>query len=130
MGRNSRHKLWIPNFLAQNGRFVAIKKVLSRHGSYLYRLSLFVAYSFLSQHIFMLSSSILSRHNFNFSQHSSVDVIYSMSQHGCLLLRQKFPPPALQLCCNSLDYVATFFLLLFSIYVTTNFSLLRQSFSQ
>ena len=129
MGRTSRHKLWIPKFLAQNGPFVATKKVLSRHGSYLCRPALVVAYSFLSRHIFMLSSSILSRHNLTLSQHSSVDVVCFMSRHGCLLSQQKFPPSALQLCCNSLYYVATFFLLLFSIYVAIDFSLSRQCFS-
>ena len=66
----------------------------------------------------MLSSLILSRHNLTLSRHSSIDVVCFISRHGCLLLRQKFPPPALQLCCNSLCYVVTLF------------SLLRQSFSQ
>ena len=35
--------------------------------------------------------------------------------------RRKFPPPALQFCYNSLCYVVTFFLLLFSISITTYF---------
>ena len=48
-----------PKFLAQNGHFVVTKKVLSRHGSYLCHPALVVACSFLSRHIFMLSSSIL-----------------------------------------------------------------------
>ena len=119
MGRTSRHKLWILKFMAQNGRFVMTKKVMSRHGSYPYRQALIMAFSFLSRHIFMLSSSIMSRHNLTVLQHSSVDVVCFMSRHGCLLSRQKFPPPALQLCCNSLCYVATLFMLLFSIYVAT-----------
>ena len=85
MGRTSRHKFWIPKYLAQNGRFVATKKVLSRHGSYLCRLALVVACSFLSRHIFMLSSLILLRHNLTLSRHSSIDVVCFMSRHGCLL---------------------------------------------
>ena len=107
--------------MAKNGHFVVAKKVLSRHGSYLCRLAFAVACSFLSWHIFMLFSLILLRHNLTMSRHSSVDVVCFMSQHGCLLSRQKFPPPTLQLCCNSLYYVATFFLLLFSIFIMTNF---------
>ena len=31
MGHTSRHKLWIPKFMAQNGHFVVTKKVMSRH---------------------------------------------------------------------------------------------------
>ena len=123
MGRTSKHKLWIPKFLDQNGHFLATKKVLSRHGSYLCRSALIVACSFLSQHIFMLYSFILLRHNLTLSRHNSIDVVCFMSRHGCLLLRQKFPPSALQICCNSFCYVATFFLLLFSIYVATVFLL-------
>ena len=99
--------------MAENGCFVAKKKVLSRHGSYLCRLAFVVACSFLSRHIFMLSSLILLLHNLTLSRHSSVDVVCFMSQ-------KKFPPPTFKLCCNSLYYVATFFLLLFSIFVMTN----------
>ena len=86
MGRTSRHKLWIPKYLAQNGCFVTTKKVFSGHGSYLCRPALVVACSFLLRHIFMLSSLILSRHNLTLLQHSSVDVACFMSRHGCLLL--------------------------------------------
>ena len=67
MGRTSRQKLGIPKYLVQNGRFVATKKVLLRHGFYLCRPALVVAGSFLSRHIFMLSSSIMSRHNLTLS---------------------------------------------------------------
>ena len=66
MGLISKHKLWIPKFLAQNGLFITTKKVLSRHDSYLYRPALIVACSFISRHISLLSSLIL-------LQHSSVD---------------------------------------------------------
>ena len=59
--------------MAQIGSFVATKKVLWRHGSYLCRPALVVACNFLSRHIFMLSSLILSRHILTLSQHSSVD---------------------------------------------------------
>ena len=107
MGHTSRHNLRIPKFLAQNGSFVATKKVMSQHGSYLCRSALIVACSFLSRHISLLSFLILSRHSF-------VDVVCFMSQH-------KFPPSTLQLFCNSLCYVATFFLLLFSISVAIEF---------
>ena len=127
MGRTSRHNLRIPKFLAQNGSFVTTKKVLSRHGSYLCRSTLVVAYSFLSRHISLLSSLILSRHNFTLLRHSSVDVICFMSRHGCLLSRHKFPHSALQLCCNSLCYVMTFFLLL-SIYVMIDFLFVATKF--
>ena len=69
----------------------------------------------------MLSSSILSRHNLTLLRHSYVDVVCFMSRQGRLLLQHKFPPSALQLCCNSLCYDAIFFLLLFSIYVAIVF---------
>ena len=85
MGHTSRYKLWIPKFMAQNGRFVVTKKVLSRHGSYLWPPSLVVDYSFLSQHIFMLSSSILLQYNLTLSQHSYLDIVFFMSRHGFLL---------------------------------------------
>ena len=88
-----------------------------------------MACSFLSRHIFMLYSSILLRHNLILSRHSFVDVVCFMSRHGRLFSRHKFPPPSLKLCWNSICYVATFFMLLFSIYVAIDFSLLCQSFS-
>ena len=59
MGCTSRQKLRIPKLLAPNGSFVATKKVLSRHGSYLCRPALVVVCSFLSRHVFMLSSLIM-----------------------------------------------------------------------
>ena len=130
MGRTSRHKLWILKFMVQNGSFVATKKVLSRHGSYLCRSALVVTYNFLSRHIFMLSSLILSQHNLTLSRHSSVDVVCFMLRHGCILSLHKFPPSVFQLCYNILYYVTTFFLLLFLIYVMTDFSLSQQCFSQ
>ena len=68
----------------------------------------------------------LSRNNLTLSRHSSIDVFCFTPLHGCLLSRQKFCPSALQLCCNILYYVVTFFMLLFSIYVTIDFSLSRQ----
>ena len=110
-----------PKNSGPNGRFVMTKKALLRHGFYLCRPALIVACSFLSRHTFMFSSLIMSRHNFTLSRHSSVDVFWFMLRHGCLFSRHKFPPPALQLFCNSLCYTTTLFLLLFSISIVTYF---------
>ena len=92
MGRTSRHKLWIPKFLTQNGRFVATW-FLS------YCLALVVACSFMSQHIFMLSSLILSQHNLTLSRHSYVDVVCFMSRHSSVMLSV--------LCHDMVVFVAT-----------------------
>ena len=63
-----------------------------------YRPALVVACSFLVTTYFHAIFS-------DFVAHSSVDVVHFMS-------RKKFPPLALQLCCNSLCYIATLFSLL------------------
>ena len=85
MSRTLRHKFWIPKFMAQNGRFVATKKVLSQQGSYICRSALVVACSFLLRRIFMLSSSVMSQHNLTLLRHNYVDIVCFMSRHGCLL---------------------------------------------
>ena len=94
---------------------------MSLHGSHLWCLAHVVACSFLSRHIFLLSSLILLRDNLTLSRHNPIDVVCFMSRHGCLLSRYKFLPSAFQLCCNNLFYVVTLFLLLSSLFVVTYF---------